>query len=71
MYGYNIKVPWMQCSVHVEHSETKKVVQNWQTAIHVPQDSIVIKRALKNQVVKIVFAFFSIGIFTERSLVQQ
>ena len=45
----------MQCSVRVEHSETKKVVQSWQTAIHVLQDSIVTKRALKNQVVN----FFS------------
>ena len=45
----------MQCSVRVEHSETKKVVQSWQTAIHVRQDSIVTRRALKSQVVKIVF----------------
>ena len=47
----------MQCSVRVGHSETKKVEQSWQTATHARQDSIVTKRVLKNQVVKIVVVF--------------
>ena len=53
----------MQCSAPVEPTETKKVVQSWQTAIHARQDSIVTKRVLKNQAVKNIFCF--IGIFTE------